>query len=288
MESKDYSPHEQLMRFLLGRWIGKAIYIAAELGIADLLAKGPRSINVIARKTHTNKGYLYRVMRALAGVKIFKETEGACFALTPMADCLRTGVMRSIARLFWSDFEDKAWNYVLEGVTKGETPFELAYSKPLFQWLETHPDEAEILQQANAIKASSSFSAIVEAYDFSGINSLVDVGGGQGVLLMEILKENSHMKGVLAELPPVILIAESWIKSEGMEKHCELTVADFFKGVPGGRDAYLLSNILHDWRDEACLKILKNCRDAMRARFQAPHRRDDNSPGKYTISGKAA
>jgi hypothetical protein len=168
------------MRFLVGRWIGKAIYVAAELGIADILAQGPRSIDALARKTNTHAGSLYRVMRALAGVGIFEEMEGARFTLTPMAECLRTGAMRPIARLFWSEFEDRAWMHLLEGIRQGKTPFELAYS--------------------------------------------TGVGG-----------------------------------------RCEVVACDFFKAAPQGGDAYLLSNVLHDWPDEACIRILRNCRDAMHA-----------------------
>lgn len=125
----------QLMKFIVGKWISKPIYVAAELGIADMLAESPKSIEELAQKSRSHAPFLYRMMRALASVGIFSETEGRLFELTPMAECLKKGAMRSIALLFHSDWNDKAWEYFMDSIKTGGTPFEKAHGKSVSDWL---------------------------------------------------------------------------------------------------------------------------------------------------------
>ena len=132
------------------------------------------------------------------------------------------------------------------------------------RWLERNPDAAELLNEANAFKAAVSHGAIVDAYDFSDIGTLVDVGGGYGALTIEILKVNPKMKGVVAERPSVARKAEETIRKHGLEDRCEVAECDFFEEIPKGGDAYLLSHILHDWPDDRCRVILKNCLRVMK------------------------
>ena len=265
MNSNHLPPQAQLMQFIVGKWISKPIYVAAELCIADLLAEGPKRVEDLARASKSHAPSLYRVLRALASVGIFSETEDKKFELTPMAELLKSGAMRSIALMFNSDWSDKAWGYFLENVKNGETAFEKAHGLPVTNWLEGNPHAAEVFNEANAIKAAGSHRAIIDTYDFSNINILTDVGGGLGVLMTEILKVNSHMKGIVADLPAVIREAGKRIKHHGLEDRCDVIECDFFKDVPSGSDAYILSNILHDWSDEKCQIILKNCCRAMKA-----------------------
>jgi ubiquinone/menaquinone biosynthesis C-methylase UbiE len=203
-------------------------------------------------------------MRALASVGFFFETEDKRFELTPMAEYLKTGSMRSIALLFNSNWSDKAWGYFLDSVKTGDTAFEKAHGMPVSDWLERNPRAADVLNEANAVKAANSHRAVVDVYDFSGINTLTDVGGGIGVLMAEILIANPSMKGVVADIPSVIKEARKIIQSRGLEARCQVTECDFFKKIPPGSDAYLMSNILHDWSDEQCRVILTNCYRAMR------------------------
>jgi hypothetical protein len=204
-------------------------------------------------------------MRALASVGIFLEGEDNRFELTPMADCLRAGVLRSAALLFNSEWSDQAWSCFLESIRTGETAFEKAHGLPLADWLEKNPEAAEIFNEANAFKAATSHRAIVDAYDFSHIGTLTDVGGGVGALMAEILAANPSMRGVITELPAVAGEAARLIRARGLEDRCEVVVCDFFKDVPPGSDAYLMSHILHDWQDDRCKLILTNCRTAMKA-----------------------
>ena len=213
-------------------------------------------------KTHAPS--LYRVMRALASVGIFSETSERSFSLTPMAECLKRGAMRSIALMFNSDWHDKAWENLLYSVRTGKVAFNKAHGTPIFEWFNEHPHAAEIYHEANAIKAMTSHRAIIDAYDFSGIATLTDVGGGHGALMAEILGANPAMKGVVAELPSVVKEAKEFIHTRGLETRCEVVECDFFKEIPPGTDAYLMSHILHDWNDEKCQRILGNCHAAMK------------------------
>jgi len=264
MKPNELPPPAQLMKFIAGRWISKPIYVAAELRIADMLADGPKSIKELAQASQSHASSLYRMMRALASVGIFSETEDKRFELTPMAEYLKTGTMRSIALMFNSDWSDKAWGYFLDCVKTGDTAFEKAHGMPVSDWLEKNPLAADLFNEANAVKAANSHRAIVDVYDFSGINTLTDVGGGIGVLMVEILIANPLMKGVVADIPSVIQEARKIIKSQGLEDRCEAVECDFFKKIPSGSDAYLMSNILHDWSDEQCRIILTNCHRAMK------------------------
>jgi SAM-dependent methyltransferase len=264
MQPEEHTPQAQLMQFILGKWISKPIHVAAELGIADMLADGPKSIEALATESQSHAPTLYRILRALAAVDIFSETDDGCFELTPMAECLRTGVMRSIALMFHSDWHDRAWDNLLYGVKTGKPSFDKAHGKPAFEWFESHPQAAQIYNEANALKAMNSHRAIVDVYDFSNIKILTDVGGGYGNLMAEILTAYPTLRGVVAELPTVVQAAGDRIQARGLDKRCDVVECDFFKAIPSGSDAYLMSNILHDWDDNQCLKILKNCRRAMK------------------------
>ena len=265
MKPNELPPPAQLMKFIVGKWISKPIYVAAELGIADMLTEGPKSIEELAQASQSHAPSLYRMMRALASVGIFFETEGKRFELTPMAEYLKMGAMRSIALLFNSDWSDKAWGYFMDSVKTGDTAFEKAHGMPVSDWLEINPRAAEVFNEANAIKAGSSHRAIVDVYDFSGINTLTDVGGGHGILMAEILIANPLMKGVVTDIPSVIQTAGKMIQARGIADRCQAVECDFFKKIPSGSDAYLMSNILHDWSDEQCKIILKNCHKAMKS-----------------------
>jgi len=210
-------PPAQLTKFIVGKWISKPIYVVAELGIADILAEGSKSIDELAQTSRTHAPSLYRVMRALASVGIFCETEDRRFELTPMAECLQTGAMRSLALMFDSDWSDKAWGCFLDSVRTGNTAFETAHGMPVSDWLEKNPQAAAVFNEANAVKAANTHRAIVDVYDFAGINTLTDVGGGLGALMAEILTANPSMHGVVADIPSVVQEARATIRSRGLE-----------------------------------------------------------------------
>jgi len=261
--SEQTSVQDQLMRMILAKWISKPIYAAAELGLADLLAAGPMSVEQLARATQTQSDPLYRLLRALASVGIFAEGDDRRFRLTPMASLLQDGSLRSTVLSFNSEWNDRAWMHLLEGVRRGCTPFEEAFGMSFFEWLQGNPREANLLQQANAIRASQYRRALCEAYDFSRFSTLTDLGGGHGALLQEILLANPTLRGTLADLASVLPEAGKTLAAAGLGERCSTVECDFFRSVPSGSDAYLLANVLHDWPDERAGLILENCHQAM-------------------------
>ncbi len=264
MEHNELPPPAQLMNFIVGKWISKPIYVAAELGIADMLADGPKTIDEIARLSRSHAPSLYRMMRALASVGIFSEVDDNVFELTAMAELLKSGAMRSFALMFNSDWSDKAWSCFFNSIKTGETAFNKAHGLPVSEWLEDNPHAAEVFNEANAVKAANSHRAIIDVYDFSDIGTLADVGGGLGVLLADILIANPSMNGIVGDLPSVISKTKEVIRSRGLENRCQAVECNFFDDISIECDAYLMSNILHDWSDDKCRVILNNCYRAMK------------------------
>lgn len=264
MKTSHSEMSNQLMKFIMEKWISKPIHAISKLGIADILKSGPKIIDDIASISNTHCPTLYRIMRALASVGIFTEVEDKKFALTPMAEMLQTGQAGSVYSLmFHSDWNDKAWTKLIECIRTGKTAFELAQGLPLFKWLEKNPEAAELLHRANNIKAQNSYAIITDFYNFSNVKKIIDIGGGKGALLLEILKKNTHTKGIIAELLSTIPEVDKEIKKNNLQNRCSIKSCDFFKNIPSGGDVYLLSNILHDWDDEKCQIILNRCHKAM-------------------------
>jgi hypothetical protein len=228
-----------------------------------MLAKWYRNIEELAEMTTTMAEPLYRMMRALAGVGIFTEIESRVFENTPLSECLKKGRLKSAALMFESDWHNNVWDNLLYSIQTDKPSFEKVFGKPAFKWFEKNPKEAEIFNEANSFKAVFTHRIIVDHYNFSRVNTLTDVGGGIGSLMVEILKANSHMKGIVAELPETVPQIIKIIKENKLENRMSAVKCDFFKEIPGGSDVYLLSHILHDWSDEKCMTILKNCRKAM-------------------------
>lgn len=254
---------ETMMRMITGQWIAKPIYVATELGIADLLADGSMSIDQIAEQCGAREDILRRLLRALACVGVFQETSPDRFGLTPLGECLRSTNMRAVARTLCSDWHDRAWCGLLDGVRTGRPPFDQAMGMPAFDWLAQNPDAAEAFHGANAWKARNSLAAVTTVFDFSPFRRIIDLGGGNGALLLEILERFPGLTGVVADLPAVSESAGREIAARGLEERCAFMPCDFFERVPAGGDLYLLSNVLHDWDDEAATRILANCRKAM-------------------------
>jgi hypothetical protein len=246
--------------------ITQAVYVAAELGIADLLKDGPRSTEELASARSVNSRNLYRVLRTLASVGIFSETEDNLFQLTPHAEYLRSdipGSLRSWALLAGQDWFLRALGQLLHSVKAGQTAFDSVYNMGLFKYFGQNVAAGRLFDQAMTGVTQGAAEAVLEAYDFSGIDTIVDVGGGQGALIMSILKKYPEMRGILFDLPAVIQRAKASLTEEVVLARCELVAGDFFHQVPGGGDAYIMKAVIHDWDDDQALTILRNCRQAM-------------------------
>ncbi len=249
-----------MMQMLTAKWVSASISVVAELGIADLLAKGDKTADELADAVSAHGPSLYRVLRALASVGVFAEIEGRRFTLTPLAECLRSDVpnsTREFARFVAIPAASGSWDHLMHSVKTGETGLRKAFgAKNAFDYLRAHPEEAAIFDGAMTDNSRRTAPAVAEAYDFGRFQQLVDVAGGHGLLLTTILRRFPSLKGVLFDLPEVIAGA----KNTGLEDRLKMLGGSFFEAVPAGADAYVLKHIIHDWDDEHALAILKNIR----------------------------
>src|SRR6478736_8156914 len=200
------SAHQQLDQMITGYWVSQAIYAAAKFGIADLLKGGPRTAEQLAATTSTDADALYRLMRALASVGIFAEGEKRHFSLTPLAETLQSnapGSKRALA-LMSGDEQFRAWSEIAYSIQTGKRAFDKVFGEPIFDYLGGHPDQARIFDAAMVGIHGRESSSILEAYDFSGIGALADIGGGNGSQITAILQKLTQMKGVLFDLPHVV------------------------------------------------------------------------------------
>jgi hypothetical protein len=235
--------------------------VAAELGLADLVQTVPKTAEQLADAGGLHAPSLYRLLRALASVGVFTKQEDGRFAQTPMSDALRNDVsysMRGFARMAKRPWTIGAWTNLERSVRTGISAFEEAYGMSVFDHLTQHAMEMQIVAQAMGSFSAQIGAAVADAYDFSEIQTLADIGGSQGMVLALILARNPAMRGILFDLPDVIEGSSDFLKSCGLHQRIELKGGNFFESVPEGADAYLLKHVLHDWSDENCLRILKN------------------------------
>ena len=259
------SPTRTLLQLTSGYWVSQMIYVAAKLGIADLLKDGPRTCEELAHATGTHARSLYRLMRALASVGVFSESEGGHFSLTPLAELLRSGEpssMRALAIMLGEE-SYRAWGDLLYSVKSGEPAFERVFKVQRFEYLTQHPDAAAVFNEAMTGFFGRVHGAVVKAHDFSRATKVVDVGGGNGLLLTLILKANPRARGILFETPAVIPDAQRQIEAAGLAPRCEAVPGNFFESIPQGGDTHVLAHVMQSFDDDRCVKILSNCRHAL-------------------------
>lgn len=253
-----------LMQMATSNWVSQSLYAIAKLGIADLLKDGEKSYEELAQATQTHGRSLYRILRALASVGVFAETEAGYFKLTPLANYLRSDTSDSLKAMVIMNGEEqyRSWGDLMYSLQTGESAFERSYGMNIFEYYDKNPESAQIFDEAMTSYSVVENAGVISDYDFTGINTLIDVAGGRGKLLTDILNKYSQMKGVLFDLPSVIAGAKSSMSAE-FKQRCEFVEGDFFKSVPDGGDAYILKHIIHDWGDEKAIAILKSCHKAM-------------------------
>jgi hypothetical protein len=252
---------------MTGYWVSQAHYVAAKLGVADLLTDGPRPVESLAAATQTDARSLRRVLRALASIGIFTETSPGTIALTPLAALLRTGTpnsMRALA-IMYAEEQYRAWGDILYSVQTGKNAFQRQFGTSVFEYLAQHPEAGRVFNEAMTGWTAQLVGAVMDAYDFSPFQTIVDVGGSYGTLLAAILRRYPAARGILFEQPHVAATAGEQLAAAGVAERCTTIGGDFFNEVPAGGDAYLLAQILHDWDDEACIAILRQCRRVLPA-----------------------
>jgi len=258
-------PHWALYGLITGHYLSRAIYVAAKLGIADLLKDGPRHVADLAAATHSHAPSLHRLMLLLASAGVFAEAGDECFRTTPMGECLRSDVpqsRRAHALLLAGPLQQRAWARLLEIVRTGQG----ASSQELFPFLAKFPEEAAIFNAAMANKSAAATQAFVAAYDCSQFSTIVELGGGFGSLLGAILTTNPKARGILFDLPHVAEEAKEHLRAAAWVDRCQIVGGDFFQALPTGADAFILQSVIHDWDDAQSIAILRNVAKAL-----APH-----------------
>jgi len=254
-----------LTQMAFGALLTQSLYVAAKLGVADLLAGGPRPVSELAEAAGAHERSLYRVMRSLAGVGVFRETAPQTFALTPLAEPLRSdapGSMRNGLVFMGEEWHYRVWSNMMHSVRTGEPAWGATHGAEVFDYFAANPAHGEIFNGAMTDMSASTAPAVVGAYDFGGLKTVADIAGGHGYLLSQILKANPGLSGLLFDVPQVIEGAGALLEREGVSARVERVAGDFFRSVPRA-DAYVLKHIIHDWDDERAALILKNINAAM-------------------------
>ncbi len=258
---------EHLIRIMIGAALSRAVCSIAELGVADhVLAGQPQPVEQIARATNTHEPSLYRILRFLASHGVFEESENRHFGHTALSAALRSdapGSYRAAAQMFHHLFA--AWDGLHHSIQTGEPGFNKVYGTPIFDYIPMHPELGPVFDAGMTSMNFYETDAMLDAHDFTGINTLADVGGGNGSLISAVLRRYPNMKGILFDLGHVSGRAQENLKTAGFADRCRVMVGSFFESIPEGADAYLFRHIIHDWTDQQCLQILGHCRKVIPA-----------------------
>jgi hypothetical protein len=262
----DGSPAAALMHLVSGFHVARALYVAAKLGVADLLCEGPKTGAQLAEATGTHAPSLERVMRLLASADVFAEDGLGRFALTPLSIPLQSDRAVSLRDLVVHQLGEEtyqAWGELMHSVRTGVTAFDHAFGVGVWEYRTHHPRYAALFDAAMSNLTSVHIDAVLAAYPFSVFRRVVDLGGGTGAFLIALLSAHPGLRGVLFDLPHVVESAREQIATTGLAHRCEVQSGDIFAGVPEDADAYILSRVIHDWDDARAHSILENCRRAM-------------------------
>jgi len=264
--SSSVTPTQAVLHVIAGFWLSRCVYIAAKLGLADLLTDGPKTPGELAAATGTHAPALYRVLRALASTGwLHEETDGR-FAATPLTAGLQTGAPGSLRALATTELGEEhypAWGNLLFSVKTGELAFDDVFGMPNWKYWAGHEEQAGIFNRGMSEMTAIIEPAVLSLCDLSGARTIVDVGGGRGTLMSAVLTAYPQARGIVVDLPHVIEQGRHLIADNGLQDRCELIAGDFFQSVPSSGDVYLLKWVIHDWDDAQAVAILKNCHAAM-------------------------
>lgn len=254
------SPQDIMNRMITGYWSTQIVYVAAKLGLADLIEQGPRTAEDLAAATNTHAPSLYRLLRALASMGIFADNGQRQFEMTPLARCLLTsepGSQRALA-IMSGEEHYKAWGELMYSIETGKIAFDKLFGMPCFEFLSQNVEQAKTFDAAMVGVHGRETAAMTDAYDFATFGTLADIGGGNGSLITSVLKKHTSLKGILYDLPGVTERAKSNLAKDGLADRCQVIGGSFFESIPSGADAYLMRHIIHDWDDEKSTTILRN------------------------------
>jgi SAM-dependent methyltransferase len=262
-------PYEALFQMVIGKWISQALGTIVEIGVPDELAKGARRCRDIAREAGVSEDGLYRLLRALASLGLFMESADRRFKLTGMGQLLRSDHPDSLAgyaRFVAHDSTWRPWGQLGYSVKTGMPAFDHVFNASIFEHFSRNPEAAAVFDGAMTSISATEARATSDAYDFKGVETLMDVAGGHGLLLATVLRRRKTMRGVLFDLPHVAAGAAATFARAGITGRVRIVSGDFFKELPSGTDAIIMKHILHDWDDDSATRILQACHRALGAR----------------------
>ena len=242
-------PSIELMRLINGYQVSQALHVAATLGVADHLKDGPKSYDAVAQACGAHPTSLYRLLRALAAVGVFHETGNKEFSLTPFGACLTSdalGSTRNYARWIGAPGQWTPWGNLLHSIKSGESALRFTYGMDPWTYRMQHPQEQAVFDRAMTGNSRSEAQAVLDAYDFSRFGCIVDIGGGQGLLLKTILLACPLTRGILFDQPQVVAAADRVLASTELAQRCQIVAGSFFESVPENGDIYIMKVILHD------------------------------------------
>jgi ubiquinone/menaquinone biosynthesis C-methylase UbiE len=260
------APTASMLALIGGFRIAHVLYVAASLGLADLLRDGPRSSDELAEATDTHEPSLARILRALLALGVLTRDPEGRFGLTALGATLRSdgpGSLRAWILFALSEENLRTWGELLHSVRTGETAFDHVYKMGVWPYRQQNPEHGRLFDAGMAALMNGVDAAFAAAYPFADVRRVVDVGGGDGTLLITLLRAHPELEGVLFDLPEVATGARQRIAEAGLAHRCSVVAGDVFEAVPGDGDCYLLSRVIHDWDDERALAILRNCCRAM-------------------------
>ncbi len=264
--SEQHGSMPSVLELVFGYTAAKMIDVAARLQVADHLAGGQRTTRELAETTGAHEQSLFRLLRGLACFGVVTQTGPDTFVLGPAGGQLRAdtpGSIRSMVMLLCADETWRSWGELEYSVRTGQPAWDQVTGVPNFEYLAKHPEQAAVFNAAMAEYTRAAAPGIVGRHDFSRYATIVDVGGGDGSLLAEVLKAAPRTRGTVFDLPAGLDAASRTLAAAGVADRATVTAGDFFTSVPAGADAYLLKSVLHDWDDEKAARILRTCRDAM-------------------------
>lgn len=262
-DRSEQSPENVLSQMIGGYRISQAIFVAAKLGIADSLKDESRSSDELAAAAGVNPQALHRVLVVLVSVGILREVEPRRFALTPMGTLLQEGKALRHSAIMGAELFYRAYGELAHTVRTGESAFQRAFEMPIYDYLATNPLADSAYAGGMTAATAASAAVLMQSYDFSGVRTVVDVGGGRGALLSSILKAHPHLRGILFDRLPTLAGAPEALEVNQVASRCEIASGSFFEGLPAGGDVYILKWVISEWADDRARAILRNCRRAM-------------------------
>jgi SAM-dependent methyltransferase len=266
-DAENPTPAHQVLTLVFGAAMGQIVAVAGELNIADFLVDGPKTAEELSQATNSNSRALKSILRALVSVGIFRQTDTGAFTLNELGELLRSDKQESLAKYAFvanREFYHRMWSNLMHTVRTGESAFEDANGMNVYEFYNQHPDELTHFQQALSGQTHREAIAIRDAYDFSSIENVVDVGGGRGLLVRQLLEANPNLCATVFDLGSVVAGIKDEFAAAALSDRTNIVAGDFFQSIPGGSDLYIFKRIFIDKPDEQAARLLENCRSVVR------------------------